>query len=123
MLWKTDSPADERLKFIIELLNGESMARLCREFGVSRKTGYKILKRYQTEGLVGLQDRSRRPNRTANQLPSRVEYLVIQIKLHRPNLGASCIRAEFINLYPTLRPPARSTIQAVLTRHGLLKRR
>lgn len=99
------------------------MSQLCGEFGVSRKTGYKILKRYQAEGLGGLQDRSRRPNRSANQLPPRVEYLVIQIKMHKPELGVSCIRAEFINRFPTLKPPARSTIQAVLARHGLVKRR
>ena len=58
---------DERLKFVARLLEGEKMAGLCREFGISRKTGYKILERYNETGLDGLTDRSRRPYRHANQ--------------------------------------------------------
>ena len=49
------------------------MAGLCREFGVSRETGYKILARYNAIGLEGLTDRSRRPYRHANQLPFQIE--------------------------------------------------
>ena len=62
MPWKACKPMDERLKFIARLLDGEKMAGLCREFGVSRKTGYKILSRYNSCGLEGLTDRSRRPD-------------------------------------------------------------
>jgi putative transposase len=47
---------DERLKFIARLLDGEQMAGLCREFGISRKTGYKILTRYNATGLEVLND-------------------------------------------------------------------
>ena len=64
---------DERLKFIGRLLAGEKMAPLCREFGISRVTGYKILNRYKACGLDGLHDRSRAPYRQANQLPYQVE--------------------------------------------------
>ena len=60
---------DERVKFIARLLDGEKMAAVCRDFHVSRKTGYKILNRYNSCGLEGLTDRSRRPYRHANQLP------------------------------------------------------
>ena len=63
MPWKVCRPMDERLKFIARLLDGEQMAGLCREFGISRKTGYKILTRYNDIGLDGLTDRSRRPYR------------------------------------------------------------
>jgi len=52
---------DERLKFIARLLDGDKMAPLCREFSISRKTGYKILKRYNDCGLQGLTNRSLRP--------------------------------------------------------------
>ena len=58
MPWKVCKPMDERLKFIARLLDGEQMAGLCREFGISRKTGYKILTRYNEIGLAGLTDRS-----------------------------------------------------------------
>jgi putative transposase len=57
----------ERLKFIARPLDGEKMAGLCREFGISRKTGYKIVTRYNEVGLEGLTDRSRRPYRHASQ--------------------------------------------------------
>src|SRR5580693_468822 len=71
---------DERLKFIARLLDGEKMAPLCCEFGISRKTGYKILTRYNEIGLVGLTDRSRRPYRQANQLPFQIEARIVSLK-------------------------------------------
>jgi transposase-like protein len=52
---------DERLQFVARRLAGEAMVELCREFGISRKTGYKIFDRYQECGVEGLTDRSRRP--------------------------------------------------------------
>ena len=54
-------PMDERLRFIARLLEGEKMSPLCREFGISRVTGYKIFNRYKDCGLDGLNDRSRWP--------------------------------------------------------------
>ena len=54
---------DERLKFVARRLDGEKMAVLCREFEISRKTGYKIWNRYKDCGLTGLTDRCRRPYR------------------------------------------------------------
>ena len=53
---------------------------VCREFGVSRKTGYKIFDRYKAHGLEALSDRSRRPVRYANQLSQQVETLVVRLK-------------------------------------------
>ena len=85
---------DERLKFIARLLDGQKMAELCREFGVSRKTGYKILNRYNTCGLQGLTDRSRRPYRQANQLPFQVETLIVRLKQDKPSWGAPKIRGK-----------------------------
>src|SRR5262252_3784644 len=51
MPWKESSVMDERMRFVIRLKDGESMASLCREFGISRKTGYKILDRYEQCGV------------------------------------------------------------------------
>jgi len=65
-------------------LAGEAMAELCREFSISRKTGYKIFDRYQECGLPGLTDRSRRPYRYANQLPFQVENFILNVKRERP---------------------------------------
>ncbi len=56
MPWKESSVMDERMRFVIRLKDGESMALLCREFGISRKTGYKILDRYEQCGVEGLSE-------------------------------------------------------------------
>ncbi len=80
MPWKECSVADERLQFVARRLAGEAMAELCREFGISRKTGYKIFDRYQACGLQGLTDRSRRPYRYGNQLPFQVENFILNVK-------------------------------------------
>src|SRR5213595_2446793 len=85
---------DERLRFVARLLDGEKMAALCREFDVSRKTGYKIFQRYKDCGLEGLTDRSRRPYRPANQLPFQIEKLIVQLKRERPSWGAPNTRAR-----------------------------
>ncbi|MEM9621139.1 MAG: IS481 family transposase [Pseudomonadota bacterium] len=114
---------DERLKFVARLLEGEKMASLCREFGISRVTGYKIYNRYKDCGLEGLHDRSRRPYRQANQLPYQVERLILNIKKEHPSWGAPKIRQKVINEFRMLKPPAKSTIHAVLDRHGLVKRK
>src|SRR5215469_16381207 len=87
MPWKECNQMDERLKFIARLLDGEKMAAVCRDFNVSRKTGYKILKRYNDVGLEGLTDRSRRPYRHANQLPVQIETLIVRCKQDKPHLG------------------------------------
>lgn len=111
---------DERLKFVARLLDGEKMTELCREFGISRKTGYKILNRYQDCGAMAFTDRSRRPVRLANQLPLQVEKYILNIKREKPSWGARKIRERLIRKFPDIRTPANSTIHAVLDRNGLV---
>jgi putative transposase len=111
---------DERLRFVARLLDGEKMAALCREFDVSRKTGYKIFQRYKDCGLEGLTDRSRRPYRQANQLPLQVESLIVRLKREHPSWGAPKIREKLRRLHREVPTPAISTVHAVLDRHGLV---
>ena len=113
---------DERLRFVARLLDGEKMAALCREFDVSRKTGYKIFQRYKDCGLDGLTDRSRRPYRHANRLPFQIEKLIVQLKRERPSWGAPKIRERLRRSYSEVQTPAISTVHAVLFRHGLVNR-
>jgi transposase InsO family protein len=114
---------DERLRFVFRLKEGESMASLCREFNISRKTGYKIFERYQECGLEGLTDRARRPFRYANQLPEQVEAAIVAARRERPNWGARKIRERLLRRLPhAVKVPAVSTIHAVLDRHGLVTR-
>src|SRR5215472_9153608 len=111
---------DERLRFVARLLEGEKMATLCREFDVSRKTGYKIFQRYQDCGLEGLTDRSRRPYRQANKLPFQIEALIVQLKREHPGWGAPKIREKLRRKHNDVQTPAISTVHAVLDRHGLV---
>lgn len=60
MPWPASSVMEERLRFVARLLDGESMTDVCRDFGVSRKTGYKFFDRYKAYGLEALSDRARR---------------------------------------------------------------
>ena len=100
---------DERLKFVARLLDGEKMAGLCREFGISRKTGYKIFNRYKDSGVEGLVDRSRRPIRHANKLPFQIERQILALKKEYPTWGAPKIRDKLIRGYPNVHPPASKT--------------
>src|SRR5262245_29999507 len=123
MPWKECSAVEERLRFIARRLEGESMTDLCREFGISRKTGYKIFDRYKDHGLEALSDRSRRPVRYANQLPQQLEAAIVQAKRDKPHWGARKIRELLVRRLPgDVRIPANSTIHAVLDRNGLVKR-
>ena len=103
MPWKECKPMDERLRFIARLLEGQQMAPLCREFGISRVTGYKLFECYKTCGLDGLND--------------------IGLKQEHPSWGAPKIRDKLIRAFPMIKPPATSTVHAVLDRHGLVRRR
>jgi transposase InsO family protein len=124
MPWKESLVMEERLRFVARLLDGETMTQMCREFGISRKTGYKIFNRYKEHGLSALNDRSRRPVRYANQLPPQIESLIVRCKRDKPHWGARKIRELLVRrLAGDVRVPAKSTVHAVLDRHGLVKRR
>ena len=114
---------NERMKFIARLLEGDSMTELCREFGISRKTGYKIWDRYQSFGANGLTDQSRRPIRYGNQLPMQIEQSILNVKREKPHWGARKIRERLIRKFPDIRIPANSTIHAILDKHNLVQTR
>lgn len=123
MPWKESSAVEERLKFVARLIEGEAMTDLCLEFGISRKTGYKIFNRYKDEGIAALSDRTRRPVRFANQLPAQVEALIVRLKREKPHWGARKIRELLVRRLPgDVRLPAISTVHCVLDRHGLVAR-
>lgn len=121
MPWGETSVMEERLRFVARLLEGEGMSDVRREFGISRKTGYKIFNRYKDDGLEALTDRSRRPVRHANQLPGQVEALIVSSKKDKPHRGARKIRELLIRkLAGDVRIPSTSTVHAILDRYGLV---
>ena len=119
MPWRECKRMDERLRFVARILEGEKMASLCREFGISRPTGYKIFNRYRNLGLEGLIDRSRRPYRQTNR-PFQVERTIVSLRQEHPTWGAVKIREKILRDFPMVPAPAKSTVHAVLDRHGLV---
>jgi putative transposase len=123
MPWKECHVMDERLRFVARLLEGEKMAPLCAEFGISRKTGYKIYERYKECGVGAFSDRSRRPHRQANRLPAPIEAVIVRLKREYPSWGAPKIREKLRQQFTGPQLPAISTVHAVLDRYHLVQRR
>ena len=123
MPWKECHVMDERLRFVARLLEGEKMAPLCAEFGISRKTGDKIFDRYKDCGVQGFTDRSHRAHRQANRLPAQLEAVIVRLKRVYPDWGAPKIREKLRQQFTGPHLPAISTVHAVLDRYHLVKHR
>jgi transposase len=80
MPWNESNHMDERLRFVARILEGEKMAVACREFGISRKTGYKIFNRYREAGIKGLEDKARSPYRHPNKTPFQIEKSILGLR-------------------------------------------
>lgn len=120
MPWRTTCPMDERLGFIAECLKDEdSMSTVCRRYGISRKTGYKLLARYAAEGVEGLRDRSRAPQHQALAMSAAVEARVVRLRGSHPRWGPRKLHAWLASHAPDQHWPAPSTIGALLQRQGL----
>ena len=79
MPWKTVDLMDQKLKFVHLAMSGRfTITELCEDFGISRKTGHKYLRRYQQQGACGLKELSRRPRHNAQLTDKAVEKLILQ---------------------------------------------
>ena len=114
----------ERLQFIERHIAGEeTVAELCRRSGISRKTGYKIIGRYEAYGENGLLDRSRAPHSHPNATPIEVAERIIEAKRIHPTWGPKKIVAWLHSIDPYVPWPSSSTAGAILDRVGLVRRR
>jgi putative transposase len=115
---------EERARFAVDFESGEwTLAELCRQYDISRKTGYKILARWQQGGTDGLQDRSRAPRRHPNQTPAQVETAVLAMRRAHMSWGPRKLRARLEDHRPQQAWPAPSTIGGILRRAGLVHAR
>jgi putative transposase len=120
MPWRETCRMDERVQFISRVLAGdEAMAALCREYGVSRKTGYKWLGRYHQDGVAGLEERSHAPLRHGRAHDVAVVQAVLRLRERWPRWGPRKLRVKLMELHPELAAPAVSTIGEWLSRAGL----
>jgi transposase InsO family protein len=120
MPWKAQTPMSQRQAFIERAMDdGVNMSQLCREFGISRKTGYKWLERYHQAGADGLAEQSRRPHHSPNQTAPQLESLIVAARQQHPTWGARKLHA-WLTQQGHLNLPVASTITAILQRHDLL---
>lgn len=120
MPWKECTWMSEREEFVRWALAGRvTMSALSRSFGVSRKTGYKWLRRYEAAGCEGLKDLSRRPRRTPRRTPAEMEAAVCELRRRHPAWGGRKIHHR-LRAGSMTAVPAPSTITGILERHGLL---
>jgi len=124
MPWEVTKVQEERMKFITLYLDGQSkMAELCRQFNISRKTGYKYKHRYEKEGIKGLENIVRAPKCHPNAISEGIKEKLLEFKRQHPKWGAKKIRILFKREYPQLKCPAKSSIEEIFKKNGLVKAR
>jgi putative transposase len=107
MPWKETCVMDEKTAFIAECLRGElPMTALCERYGISRDTGYRLLRRYRAEGPGGLAARSRAPHRHALAISTEVAAAIMSLRRRRPYWGPKKLRAVLQREAPKQRWPA-----------------
>jgi putative transposase len=123
MPWKDVKPMDEKILFIADHLHEAcSFIQLCERYGISRKTGYKWVERYQAEGIEGLEERSRKPHTAAGEIPYAIRKAVVELRCQgREPLGPKKIQALLSRRFPDQPIPSKSSIYNVLKREGMLE--
>jgi len=100
MPWKETSVMNVRTEFVLRVFEAKvSFNELCKEFGISRKTGYKWKERFLEQGLTGLNDQSRRPDTSPQQLSENSVCKIVKLKLAHPSWGPRKIRMVFARSY------------------------
>ena len=109
MPWKATDAMNERAKFVLawerrrEELAGEvNLSELCREFGVSRPTGYRWVRRYQDAGhdVRAMEERSRRPKTSPTAVPEAMQDVIVCARKQKPRWGPRKLRAWLVNRHP-----------------------
>jgi len=124
MPWKETDVMTEKERFVILAQTGRfTLSELCSDFGISRKTGHKYLRRYESNGCAGLADRSRRPKSTPTATAEEVERLILKERRKHPTWGAKKIHDLLLKVHGIEDRPHINTVNNVLCRHGMTKKR
>lgn len=112
-----------REEFVLRALGkAQSFAEVCRDFNVSRKTGYKWVARYKEQGLTGLVDESRRPDCSPTKVDDEMVELLVALRRDYPTWGPKKLRVLVQRRKPTSEPPSEATIARVLRENGFAKK-
>ncbi|GAA0404742.1 integrase core domain-containing protein [Cocleimonas flava] len=123
MPWKELLPMDQKVLFISDWLREKSLSitQLCQRYSISRKTGYKWIKRYQEQGVNGLYEKSRKPISHPASIPLAIRKKIIELRMQSViTPGAKKIQARLKTLYPNEQPPSKSSIYNILHTEGLV---
>src|SRR5437867_3007145 len=121
MPWLEMSHMDQRKQFIADYHRGlQSVGELADRFGISRKTAYKWIDRFEHAGLPGLTDRSRRPHGCRHETPPAVVEAILEARRHHPRWGAKKLLRILSRKDPRETWPARTTVCDLLKRHDLI---
>lgn len=125
MSWKEVNPMQQKILFIADYLRQTSnLTNLCLHYGISRKTGYKWIQRFEVTGIDGLNEQSRRPNSSSLQTPYRLQQAIIELRQkYQTTPGAKKLQVMLAQRYPNETIPSKSTIYNILNRAGLVQSR
>ena len=125
MPWMETAPMEQRERFIADAQRGHlTRTELCQRYGISRKTGYKWLRRHAGEGLAGLQDRSHAPHTCPHRMAPVIAQLVLAARQKHPDWGPRKLLDWLAPRHPHITDwPAVSTAGDLLVREGLVKKR
>jgi len=122
MPWKETPKMDQRIEFAMKAVNAESFTDLCREYGISRKTGYKWRERFVAEGLAGMEEESRKPHAHAAELGEEIVCRIVRLKAAHRHWGPRKIRELYRRKHKG-ELPSESSFKRVLERAGLTEKR
>lgn len=122
MPWKETSKMDQRIEFVKKALVCRHFGELCREYGISRKTGYKWRERFLSQGLAGMNEASRKPHRHCRELGEATVCRIVKLKQAQPAWGPRKIRELYRRQHPE-DLPSESSFKRVLARAGLTRSR
>jgi len=124
MPWLTVRPMDAKVLFLSDWLRGqESFTQICLSYGISRKTGYKWVKRYQALGLAGLQEQSRRPHRSPHRIPFAIRQSLIALRQEHTDWGAKKLLVLLAQQHPDWELPSEASVGNILRSEGLTRPR
>jgi transposase InsO family protein len=124
MPWKVSGVVEKRKQFLADYESGEwTMTELCRVYGITRPTGYAVLRRWVQDGDAGLEERSRAPQKHPNQTPAEIEEQVLALRRKHPRWGPRTLKKVLETRDGEIAWPAASTIGDMLDREGLTQHR
>jgi len=125
MPWKEVKPMEQKILFIADYLRGRgSFTELCKSYGISRRIGYKWIKRYQDGGIDAMHERSRKPHESPQSTPYYICKEIVAVRTKgRTKPGPKKIQTILSTRHPGWTIPSKTTIYNIIRREGLVEKR